>query len=73
MCSSDLVLRDIGHHQGPAKSLFALGYAGWGAGQLEAEIARHDWFTAPAEPDLVFEAERGTVWERALARRTREL
>jgi putative transcriptional regulator len=67
------VLRDIGHHRGPAKSLFALGYAGWGAGQLDAEIARRDWFTAPAEPDLVFDAERGTVWEKALARRTREL
>jgi putative transcriptional regulator len=73
MTATKEVLRDIGHHQGPAKSLFALGYAGWGAGQLEAEIARHDWFTTPAEPDLVFDAERGTVWEKALARRTREL
>ena len=73
MTASRAVLLDIGHHQGPAKSLFALGYAGWGAGQLEAEIARHDWFTAPAEPDLVFDAERATVWEKALARRTREL
>jgi putative transcriptional regulator len=73
MTATKEVLRDIGHHQGPAKSLFALGYAGWGAGQLEAEIARHDWFTAPAEPELVFDAERGTVWEKALARRTREL
>ena len=73
MTATKEVLRDIGHHQGPAKSLFALGYAGWGAGQLEAEIARHDWFTAPAEPDLVFDAERATVWEKALARRTREL
>jgi putative transcriptional regulator len=67
------VLRDIGHHQGPEKYLFALGYSGWGAGQLEGEIARRDWFTAPADPDLVFDEERGAVWERALARRTREL
>jgi len=67
------ILRDIGHHHGPAKYLFALGYAGWAAGQLEGEIARHDWFTAPAESELIFDAERGTVWERALARRTREL
>jgi putative transcriptional regulator len=73
MTASREVLRDIGHHQGPAKSLFALGYAGWGAGQLEGEIANHGWFTAPAEPDLVFDAERDTVWEKALARRTREL
>jgi len=40
---------------------------------LEGEIARHDWFTAPAEPELVFDTERSQVWDRALARRTREL
>jgi putative transcriptional regulator len=73
MTASKDVLRDIGHHQGPAKYLFALGYAGWGAGQLEGEIARRDWFTAPAEPDLVFDADRATLWQSALARRTREL
>ena len=73
MTASKEVLRDIGHHQGPAQYLFALGYAGWGAGQLEAEIARHDWFTAPADPDLVFDAQRGTLWDEALARRTHEL
>jgi putative transcriptional regulator len=73
MTASREVLRDIGHHQGPAKYLFALGYAGWGAGQLEGEIAQHGWFTAPAEPDLVFDAERDTVWEKALARRAREM
>jgi putative transcriptional regulator len=73
MTASTAVLRDIGHHRGPAKFLFALGYAGWGAGQLEGEIANHGWFTAPATPDLVFDADRETVWEKALARRSREL
>jgi putative transcriptional regulator len=73
MTANKEVLRDIAHHQGPVKYLFALGYAGWGAGQLEGEIARHDWFTAPAEPDLVFDAARDAVWDTALARRTREL
>jgi putative transcriptional regulator len=73
MTANREVLRDIAHHKGPVKCLFALGYAGWGAGQLEGEIAHHRWFTAPAEPDLVFDAERDTVWEKALARRTREL
>src|SRR5438105_1388458 len=73
MTATKDILRDIGRHQGPEKYLFALGYAGWGAGQLEGEIARHDWFTTPAEPDLVFDEERGQLWERALARRTREL
>jgi putative transcriptional regulator len=73
MTATKDILRDIGRHQGPAKYLLALGYAGWGAGQLEGEIARHDWFTTPGEPDLVFDEERGQLWERALARRTREL
>lgn len=73
MTANKAVLRDIGHKKGPAKYLFALGYAGWGAGQLETEIARHDWFTTPADPALVFDSDRATLWERALARRTREL
>jgi putative transcriptional regulator len=73
MTASKEVLRDIGQRRGPAKYLFALGYAGWGAGQLEGEIARGGWHTAPADRDLVFDAERGTVWQKALARRIREM
>ena len=73
MTANKDVLRDIGRRIGPAKYLFALGYAGWGAGQLEGEIARRDWFTAPADPALVFDIERDQVWERAMARRLREL
>jgi len=73
MTASREILRDIGRQQGPKKYLFAVGYAGWGAGQLESEIARRDWFIAPADPELVFDAERDEVWERALARRTRDL
>jgi putative transcriptional regulator len=73
MTASREVLSDIGHHKGPAKYFFALGYAGWGAGQLENEIAQHAWFIAPAAPDLVFDTERGSVWEQGLARRAREL
>jgi putative transcriptional regulator len=73
MTANKDVLRDIGRQVGPAKYLFALGYAGWGAGQLEAEIARGDWFTAPADPSLVFDIERDQVWDRAMARRLREL
>jgi putative transcriptional regulator len=73
MTASKDVLVDIAHRTGPAKYLFALGYAGWGPGQLESEMARRDWFTAPADPDLVFDAPRATVWDKALARRSREL
>jgi putative transcriptional regulator len=73
MTTSREILRDIGQHKGPEKSLFALGYAGWGPGQLEGELARHDWFTTPEEPKLVFDDDRGNLWEEAMARRTREL
>jgi putative transcriptional regulator len=73
MTASRQVLLDIGHNQGPEKSLFALGYAGWGPGQLEGELARHNWFTTPEEPKLVFDDDRDNLWEDAMARRTREL
>jgi putative transcriptional regulator len=73
MTASREILRDIGQHKGPEKSLFALGYAGWGPGQLEGELARHDWFMTPEEPKLVFDDNRGNLWEEAMARRTREL
>ena len=73
MTASRQVLLDIGHSQGPEKSLFALGYAGWGPGQLEGELARNNWFTTPEEPKLVFDDDRDNLWEDAMARRTREL
>jgi len=66
-------LKDIGHHKGPEKFLFAFGYAGWGAGQLDGEIARKDWFTLPEDPALVFDEDSGTIWNRALTRRQQEL
>ncbi len=71
--SSIDVLRDMGHGKGPRKALVAFGYAGWSAGQLENEIARHDWYTAPADPALVFDEERDKLWESAMARRTHDL
>jgi putative transcriptional regulator len=67
------ILRDIGHHHGPKQSLFAFGYAGWGPGQLQTEIARHDWFTTTGDPKLIFDDGRGELWDDAMARRTREL
>jgi putative transcriptional regulator len=73
MTANRQILRDIGRNRGPAKSLFALGYAGWGPGQLENELARHDWFTTPEEPRLIFDDDRANLWEDAMARRTRDL
>ena len=48
-------------------------HAGAAAGQLEGEIARHDWFTATGDPKLIFDDDRGDLWRDAMARRTREL
>jgi putative transcriptional regulator len=60
------VLEDIARGDGPAQSLLALGYAGWGPGQLEQEIARNGWLTCDASPDIVFSTADGTKWLRSL-------
>lgn len=73
MTASKETLRDIGRQQGPSKYFFAFGYAGWGAGQLEGEIAHRDWLTIPEDAALVFDEDRDTVWEHALARRGQDL
>ena len=48
------ILRDIAACLGPRRAILALGYAGWGPGQLEDEIGENSWLTADAPPDLVF-------------------
>jgi putative transcriptional regulator len=73
MTVSRQILRDIGHHKGPKKSIIAFGYAGWGPGQLEGELEHHDWYTTPEDPKLVFDDDRASLWTDAKARRTREL
>jgi len=73
MTSSPAILKDMAAHRGPAKSLIAFGYAGWGPGQLEGELARHDWATAPEDPHLVFDDDRDRLWDDAMARRTIDL
>jgi putative transcriptional regulator len=68
MTSNIEVLRDISHHAGPQKYLIAFGYAGWGPGQFEGELAQNAWVTAPDDPALVFDADHDTVWAAATAR-----
>ncbi len=67
------VLRAIGAGAGPRRALFALGYAGWGPGQLEGEFRAGAWVTVPADPALVFEGNADDKWERAMARRKIDL
>ena len=45
-----------------------LGYAGWGPGQLDAELAASAWLSAPADPELVFSTAPETMWETAIRR-----
>ncbi|WP_227286869.1 YqgE/AlgH family protein [Boseongicola sp. H5] len=61
------VLRDLADGHGPKQALLALGYAGWGPGQLESEILRNGWLTCAASPTLVFGRRMDGKWEAALA------
>jgi putative transcriptional regulator len=73
MTSNLEVLRDINKRQGPKKSLVAFGYAGWGPGQLEGELGQRAWLMAEDDEKLIFDEERGAVWDEALKRRTKNL
>jgi putative transcriptional regulator len=71
--SSPGVLRDIATQRGPKQYIFAFGYAGWGPGQLENEMKQRVWFTAPADPKLLFGDDPQKLWQDALDRRERAL
>lgn len=59
------VLAAIGRGQGPQEYLVALGYAGWGAGQLESEILLNSWLNAPADVSVLFETAPRHRWQAA--------
>jgi putative transcriptional regulator len=61
------ILRAISTGRGPRRALMALGYAGWGAGQLEQEIADNGWLTCAADPDLLFDSDLDRKYDRVLA------
>jgi len=60
------VLEDIAKGDGPKTSLLALGYAGWGAGQLESEIMRNGWLTCDPTDTIVFGRANEHKWTAAL-------
>ena len=60
------VLRAIAGGEGPKQKVFALGYAGWAAGQLDAEIQRNGWLIAPPDEKVVFELDDADKWAGAL-------
>jgi len=59
------ILAAIAAGSGPARSLVALGYAGWDAGQLETEMMANAWLNVTATPDIVFDVPFGQRWEAA--------
>ncbi len=61
------ILRAISSGRGPRLALMALGYSGWGAGQLESEIAGNGWLTCPASADLLFDPDIERKYDRILA------
>ncbi|MEO0030684.1 MAG: hypothetical protein RIS94_442 [Pseudomonadota bacterium] len=56
------VLRAIAEGKGPSKWLVALGYAGWGAGQLEGEMRQHGWFAAEGRREILFDTATPARW-----------
>ncbi|TCK17138.1 putative transcriptional regulator [Thiogranum longum] len=61
------ILQAIAHDEGPEKILVTLGYAGWGAGQLEQELADNAWLSGPADPDILFNKPDDERWKAAAA------
>lgn len=62
------ILRAIAAGGGPRQHLLALGYAGWGPGQLDGEIRANGWLHVAADEDLVFDRQLGSKWDRAIAK-----
>lgn len=62
------ILRAIARGEGPQNAILALGYAGWGAGQLESEIQANGWIVCPADSELLFNASAELRYELALRR-----
>jgi len=65
--ASKEILHDIAAGRGPKKFLFALGFAGWTANQLEEELMMDSWLIAPLDIDLIFNLPVGERWKHAAA------
>lgn len=67
LTASKDILEAIAHGEGPKQFLVALGYAGWGAGQLEHEMLENAWLSAPASSTVLFETPVEQRWTEAAA------
>jgi len=59
------VLKAIAQGRGPSRYIVALGYAGWGEGQLDEEMTRHGWFAALGDPKILFDTPTDERWAAA--------
>ncbi|KAB7624465.1 YqgE/AlgH family protein [Alkalilimnicola sp. S0819] len=59
------ILEAVAAQEGPERFLIALGYAGWGAGQLEQELAENSWLSGPADSAILFERAPSERWQAA--------
>jgi putative transcriptional regulator len=62
------ILKEIAAGGGPRRSLLALGYAGWGPGQLDQEIQANGWLSVAADESLVFDDDLDQKWQRAIGK-----
>lgn len=65
LTTSEDILLAIAKGKGPENALVALGYAGWGAGQLEQELSQNAWLTVPYEADIIFDTPVEQRWQSA--------
>jgi putative transcriptional regulator len=66
LTTSKDVLEAVAEGSGPEQMLVTLGYSGWGAGQLESEIAQNAWLTVKAQPDIIFDMPADEKYNAAL-------
>lgn len=59
------IFNDIAQGKGPKISILAIGYTGWGAGQLENEIKQNSWMTLPVESSFIFDEKVSNKWDEA--------
>ena len=62
------ILKAIAKGDGPEKSILALGYAGWGPGQLDLELKANGWLQVFGDKELIFDTELDKKWEVAIGR-----
>jgi len=66
MTASTEILQALIDGNGPNKSIIALGYAGWGPGQLDTEIQSNAWLSVQSDPELIFSDKTSEKWDMAL-------